>query len=229
MLVGVPDGIDPIAVASMSDNLPDAWRAVGPQLRLRPGSPVLVVGGGAKGIGLYAVAIASALNSSRVDDADTDEECLALAATLGATPIAEVPTRTARTYPVTVDASGDSAGLATAVRALEPGGVCTNVSPYLKKGTSLPLFEMYTKGSTFRTGFSNARADIPEVLALVREGRLKPELVTTRLAPWEDAAEALLDRSAKVVIVRDGTVAPEATALRRAERDHVPPPTAPPR
>jgi alcohol dehydrogenase len=203
MLVAVPDGIDPIAIASLSDNLPDAWRAIGPQLRRQPGAPVLVVGGGAKGIGLYAAAIAVALGSSRVDYADTDEDCLALAATLGATPIAGVPAESGRTYPVSVDASGGVAGLAAAIRALEPGGVCTSVSPYFEKGIQLPLFDMYAKGLTLRTGFSNARADIPEVLALVRDGRLKPELVTTRLARWEDAAEALLDRSAKVVVARD--------------------------
>lgn len=216
MLVGVPDGIDPVALASASDNLPDAWRAVGPPLRERPGSPVLVVGGGAKAIGLYAAAIAVAMGSARVDYADTDADRLGLAATLGASPIEGTPHRPGRTYPITVDATGDADGLAAAVRALEAGGVCTGVCPSFKKETPLPLFDMYAKGSTFRTGFSNARADIPEVLALVRDGRLKPELVTTRLARWEDAAEALLDRSAKVVVVRERTTAaPTADPVRR--------------
>lgn len=203
MLVGVPDGIDPVAVASASDNLPDAWRAVGPALRERPGSPVLVVGGGAKAIGLYAAAIAVAMGSARVDYVDTDADRLALAATLGASPIEGTPHRAEGAFPITVDATGNADGLAIAIRALEPGGVCTGVGPVFGKGTPLPLFDMYAKGTTFRTGFSNARADIPEVLALVRDGRLKPELVTTRLARWEDAAEALFDRSAKVVIARD--------------------------
>src|SRR3954471_7803261 len=30
MLVPLPDGIDPVAVASLSDNIPDGWRTVGP-------------------------------------------------------------------------------------------------------------------------------------------------------------------------------------------------------
>src|SRR3954454_20134402 len=30
MLVRLPDGVDPVAVASVSDNIPDGWRAVGP-------------------------------------------------------------------------------------------------------------------------------------------------------------------------------------------------------
>jgi hypothetical protein len=39
----VPVGLDPAAVASASDNISDAWRAVGPQLAAEPGSPVLIV------------------------------------------------------------------------------------------------------------------------------------------------------------------------------------------
>jgi len=37
MLVPVPHGIDPVAIASASDNIPDAWRTVGPQLAANPG------------------------------------------------------------------------------------------------------------------------------------------------------------------------------------------------
>ena len=44
MLVPLPAGVDPVAVASMSDNLPDAWRTVGPHLEANPGGSVLVVG-----------------------------------------------------------------------------------------------------------------------------------------------------------------------------------------
>src|SRR6185312_10558549 len=51
MLVPVPDGVDPLRVASASDNLADAWRAVVPPLAERPGGSVLVIGGGAQSIG----------------------------------------------------------------------------------------------------------------------------------------------------------------------------------
>jgi alcohol dehydrogenase len=43
MLVAVPDALTSTAVASASDNISDAWRAVGPQLAAEPGSPVLIV------------------------------------------------------------------------------------------------------------------------------------------------------------------------------------------
>ena len=54
MLVPVPAGVPPLRVAAASDNLADAWRSVVTPLRERPGGSVLVLGGGAKSIGLYA-------------------------------------------------------------------------------------------------------------------------------------------------------------------------------
>jgi threonine dehydrogenase-like Zn-dependent dehydrogenase len=62
---------------------------------------------------------------------------------------------------------------------------------------------MYTKGITFKTGRVHARAAIPEVLALAAGGALHPELVTSNVVPWEDAAEALTEGGwTKLVIER---------------------------
>lgn len=66
MLVPIPPEIDPLALASASDNIPDGWRTVAPFLEQLPAAPVLVVGGGAESIGLYAAAVAVALGSSEV-------------------------------------------------------------------------------------------------------------------------------------------------------------------
>lgn len=46
MLIPVPDGIDPIHLASASDNIPDGWRTVAPHLKKYPEANVLVVRGG---------------------------------------------------------------------------------------------------------------------------------------------------------------------------------------
>jgi alcohol dehydrogenase len=54
MLVPVPADVPPLRVAAASDNLADAWRSVVTPLRDRPGGSVLIIGGGAKSIGLYA-------------------------------------------------------------------------------------------------------------------------------------------------------------------------------
>lgn len=62
---------------------------------------------------------------------------------------------------------------------------------------------MYVNDLTLKTGVTNARANIPEVLRLVQTGRFKPELLTTLLADWEDAPKAFLEDSVKVIVKRD--------------------------
>jgi alcohol dehydrogenase len=213
MLVALPAGVAPVAAASASDNIPDGWRCVAPPLKERPGAPVLVVGGAAQSIGLYAAGIAVALGSTRVDYLDWQHERLDIAAALGANPV-EVP-RGGRTkwlkrqapvvtggYPVTVDASANPDGLRYALRALAPGGTCTSVGYYFQKGTHIPLMQMYANDSTLRTGVSHARAALPEVLALMASGRFDPTRVTSLTAHWDEAPAAFLERTTKVVVRR---------------------------
>jgi alcohol dehydrogenase len=205
MLVPVPDGIAPATVASASDSLPDAWRAVGPALQEHPGAEVLVVGGAGNGsIGLYAVAIAYALGASRVDYLDQDPERLGLAQQLGATVHARKPPRRLGSYRIAVDASGDVAGLSCALKSTAPGGICTSTAVYFAQETPIPLFAMYSASAiTFKTGRIQARPIIPIILRLVHEGRLHPELVTTAQASWSEAIEALRSPVTKLVISRN--------------------------
>jgi threonine dehydrogenase-like Zn-dependent dehydrogenase len=205
MLVPVPRGVSPHAIASASDNLPDAWRTVAPYLRESPGAEVLIVSGMGNSIALYAVAIARVLGASRVDYLDADTKRLELAKSLGASPIAGPPPPRAGEYQITVDASADPAGLACALRSLAPGGVCTSIGIYYTETTPIPLLEMYGRGVRFHTGRANARPDMPRVLELVQSGRLHPELVTSEVVAWKDAAAALADPSMKPLIVRDAT------------------------
>jgi len=212
MLVPVPAGVSPIALAGASDNLPDAWRTVAPHLRVEPGAPVLVVGGAARSIGLYAAGIAVALGSAQVDYVDDDPVNLAIAERLGANPIPLRPRARwrrgaaapfATRYPITVDASNREAGLELAIRALAPGGVCTAVGFYFRCGTSLPLWHMFLKGTRLHVGASNPRADLPGVLELIASGRFDPTRVTTRISRWDESPEAFLDRGpAKVAVTR---------------------------
>lgn len=203
MLVAVPAGVEPAAVASASDNLSDAWRAVAPALAEEPGSSVLVVGGAAAGsIGLYAAALAVALGSESVLYVDADDARRATAERVGAQTLAETPKRVGP-YPITVDASGRGDGLGLALRSTAPDGTCTSTAIYFGEPPTLPLLEMYTKGITFRTGRANAREAMPHVLELAAAGAVKPELVTSRVVDWADAAPALIERDwTKLVIER---------------------------
>lgn len=167
----------------------------------------------AESIGLYAAAIAVALGSPKVDYMDYVVARLEIAESLGANPI-QIPKKQCATwyrrnaprrnrgYPITVDASAAREGIVFAIRSLAPGGTCTSVGYYFQNGTSLPLMQMYANSSTLHTGISNARADLPGVLELIKSKKFQPEKITTVLADWDDAPEAFLERTTKVVAHR---------------------------
>ncbi len=203
MLVPLPAGLEPAAVASASDNISDAWRTVAPALAEEPGAPVLIVGGASSGsIGLYAAGLAVALGAESVLYVDVDAARRHTAERLGAQTLAEIPKRLGP-FPITVDACADPDGLALALRSTAPDGICTSTAIYFGEQPSLPLLEMYTKGITFKTGRANAREAMPHVLELAASGAVHPELVTTGVVAWSDAPAALLERDwTKLVIER---------------------------
>jgi alcohol dehydrogenase len=201
MLVAIPDGVEPASVASLSDNIPDGWRTVGPQLAERPGAPVLVCAGGAA-IALYATSIALALGAERVDFAGGSSYIRERAEQLGANLLdSEFPKRLGP-YPITVDASSDPEGLGCAVRSTEPEGICTSIGIYFTETTPMPLLEMYTKGIRFHTGRAHARPAMEPVLDLVRSGAFKPELITAETATWDEAPDAIASHRSKLVVSR---------------------------
>ncbi len=202
MLVPVPNGVNPVSIASLSDNIPDAWRTVGPQLSDAPGSPVLVCAG-AGSIAIYAAAIAAALGAERVEFAGGRPFERELAEKLGATLVDEKFPKRLGPYPITVDASSNLDGLRCALRSTEADGICTSIGIYFDPETPVPLLEMYTKGIRFHTGRCHARPAMEPLLDLVRAGKLKPELVTREHASWDDAAEAVAGHRGKLVITRD--------------------------
>ncbi len=202
MLVPLPAGVDPVAVASASDNIPDAYRAVAPQLAARPGAEVLVIGGdGATSIGLYAAGLAVALGSDRVVYLDSSPERLEIARTLGAEAIEGDVDRRVGRFPITVEACGGAKALRAAVEAAAYDGWCTSVSVQLAD-VELPMFGMYTRCCTLHSGRAHVRPAIPAVLDLVASGRFDPTPVTTVTVDWDDAIDALLETPVKLVAVR---------------------------
>nr|WP_090341831.1 alcohol dehydrogenase catalytic domain-containing protein [Mycolicibacterium malmesburyense]CRL71921.1 theronine dehydrogenase-like Zn-dependent dehydrogenase [Mycolicibacterium malmesburyense] len=203
MLVPLPSGADPVAVASMSDNIPDGWRGVGPyvdELETLPPADRRVLVVGRLSIGLYAAATAAAAGV-HVDYVDTDPHRLAVAEKLGAAVHdREKPDKTAEPYPVTVHTSADPALLAAALRATWPDGVCTDTGIYAQGSVEMPLLPMYTRGVRFVTGRVNARAVMPEVLKLLAGQDLSP--VVERVVPWEEAPEAWPRMAGKTVFSR---------------------------
>ena len=109
MLLKVPVGIDPLAIASIADNIPDGWREVAPQLSVWPGARVLVLGGVAQSIGLYAAGLAVSLGAGEVIYLDDDATRRAVAARMGARAeqLAVADRDGAEKFEITVDASGN--------------------------------------------------------------------------------------------------------------------------
>jgi hypothetical protein len=64
------------------------------------------------------------------------------------------------------------------------------------------MVSMYTRGVRLVTGRVNARAVMPEALALVCQGAFDPAVVTDAVVEWSDAAEALTAAPGKLVIHR---------------------------
>ena len=204
MLVALPRAIDPVTAASASDNVSDGWRGVAPHLKARPGASVLVVGGLAQSVGLYAAAAAVALGAGRVLYLDDDADRRARAAAVGADsePLALDRGRDpSEQFEIVVEAAGDEVALGFAIRSTAANGVLTSVAIHLGERTAIPLTRAYYKGLTLHTGRVHARPSLPDVLACVACGALHPEHVTHRVAPFTEAAEAMTDPGPKLVFV----------------------------
>ncbi|MEU1995639.1 alcohol dehydrogenase catalytic domain-containing protein [Nocardia gamkensis] len=209
MLVPIPAGVDPLRVAAAGDNLSDAWRCVVPALRVRPDGKVLVLGGAAQSIGLYAAGLAVRHGAQVVDYVDHRTERLEIAEKLGArvhataskrgVRLADIPRRD---YDIAVEGTSSAAGVDAALRSLAPGGFCRPVGYYLPVGTKVPLMHMYTNDATLKIGVSNVRPILPEVLDFVARQDFPAEQVTTLTADWEDAPEAYKAHTTKLVLHR---------------------------
>lgn len=196
MSVPLPEEVAPARLASISDNLPDAYRAVD---RVVEGMPVLVVGGGS--IGLYAAGMARALGGD-VTYVDTDADRLATAGQLGATVLDRYLDKPAGQFPLVVHTSADRAQLRQALRSTDHGGDCIDTGIYFEGDVPLPLLDMYGTGVSFRTGRAHARRDMPAVLDLVTERGYDPSLVTSLTVDWSEAAEAFGVPTTKLIITR---------------------------
>ena len=204
LLVPAPDGIAPEVLCTLVDNGVDGYRTVAGPLAAAPQADVLVVGGAASSVGLYAVAAAVALGSPRVRYIDTDAARCEAAARLGAdASLYEGPwPRSFERAAVTVENTMEPDGLACTLRSTDDYGYCTSVAIHFAEMTPLPLLHMYTKGITLHLSRADSRRLLPDVLDLVASGRLDPSAVPTRVVSWDEAEDAWLQPAVKLVVTR---------------------------
>lgn len=200
MLCPLPPGVDPVAAAGVSDNVTDAWRAVGPPLRARPGGRVLVAGGGGPGsIGLLAAGLAHVLGAAQTTYLDWDASRRSIASShFGAATVdtsSGLPDGDALDgdFDVLVDASGNPDALRLVLGLAGPNAIitCTAGAIYAFGDIPFPVFSMYRRSVTFHTGWVHTRPLMEEPLALLVEGSFDPRVIETACVPFDDAPEAL--------------------------------------
>lgn len=200
MLVALPAGVDPVAVAAVSDNLTDAWVSTSRPIAGRRDARVLVVGG-TESLGILAAQMAVAAGAAEVDYYDDSGYRNTLAEKGGATIYEGGKEGLYERYDIVVSATREHDKFHTALMALAPGGHCSCIGIMFDEPT-IPLFPMYLKDVTLSVGVCSVRPHIPAVLDLVNQGKCDPMLVTPQVIPWEDAPRVLVDPLAKAVVVR---------------------------
>ena len=207
MLIPLPEGMDPVSAAGIPDNVSDGYRCVAAPLAERPGAPVLVVGGLAPSVGLYAVMAALALGAERVVYVDDDAARLELAVAAGAEVVNAKDQwdslKLAERFPIVVDANVLDSGRNFALQSVEPCGVCTSVSGGASSRSNLPLQSMYLKGVRYEIGRVHACATARPVLELVSSGALDPARIINKVVPFSEAVEGMILPVIKVVFVND--------------------------
>jgi alcohol dehydrogenase len=201
MLLKIPKHIDPVHLASLSDNIPDAYRHVA-ALAENPNQSVLVISGKAKSVGIYAVLLAKYLGVTAIDYVDNNQERLSVAKNAGANKVYESFTQLHRKYDVVIDASSTTKGLETAFKSVRNYGTVTSSGIYIKK-PQISLINMYGKGVNFKIGLANARTDAEKILELMDNKSIDFALATTKLDTWDNAIDALLTNTTKVIVTRE--------------------------
>lgn len=213
MLVPLPDGIAPDAAVSVADNVCDAYRHIGPYLppliETDPDARVLVVAMLGKrspftpSCPLYTGQIALAMGAREVVFADAREHVREHATRLGMHAVTPRELRRMQPFPLVADVSAD--GVQTALACTAPDGVCSS-SGGLHRRVRIPMLSMYVRNATLHVARTHTRTVMPAVLELMRDGLLRPERVTTRVAPLDDAPAVLSEhirdpRSVKTVLM----------------------------
>lgn len=192
-----PSDLDPTHLASLGDNIGFAYEFVAPHLAARPGSDVLVMGGGGS-IAIYAAAFAVAAGARTVVYSDWDPHRLTLAERYGATAVSGPAPKQLGKFPVVVDASANTDSLLCAIRSTDVEGQLSSVGGHFAPAP-LPLFEMYLRGINYYTGPGFGIPNIAGAIGLIRAKEIDFSHVTSLVAPFAEAAGILREPPLKAV------------------------------
>jgi len=190
----IPEGVSDDQALMLTDNLPTAWLGCR-NAEVGPGKTVVVIGLGA--IGLMAVEASFLLGAARVLAVDLVAGRRAAAEGLGAVALepAEAPgavkeATAGAMADCVIEAVGDDATIALALRLAAREGVVSVVGVSQSSAFAFPMQTAFLRGLTFRIGTSSVRDTWPTLVPLVREGRLRPQRFVTHEMPLSNGAEA---------------------------------------
>ena len=180
-LVPIPEGLDPVAAAPLTDAGLTPYHAVKMSLpKLLPGATAVCIGAG--GLGHMGIQIIKAMSAARIISLDTKQAALDLATECGADltinaaaddVVAQVKAATGgRGADVVIDFVGSDASLATAVGCAKVQGDMTIVGV---GGGTFPM-GLFTAPYELnvRSIYWGTRGELSEVLTLAASGRINP-------------------------------------------------------
>ena len=200
-LVCLPDEIDDVAAASLGCRFVTAFRAVAAQGRVLPGEWVVVHGCG--GVGLAAVMIAHALGS-QVIGVDIKEEALAMARSVGASHtllaqkegslVAALHDLTHGGAQVSLDALGSRETCRNSILSLRKRGRHVQVGLMLgeERDAVVPMNQVIAKELEIVGSHGMQAHAYGPMLAMIRDGRLKPQQLVGKRIPLAEAPTELV-------------------------------------
>ena len=208
--VRCPDDV-PLEVACLTGcGVGTGWGSAVNSAEVRPGDVVIVMGVG--GVGINAVQGASHAGASVIVAVDPVELKRSTALELGAThAVATMEEAVETVHPLTNGQGADSCivcvgvtdgeHVAQGLDAVRKGGTCvvTGIGKMMEGSiplspTMLTLFQKRIQGSVF--GASNPTRDIPLMLELYRQGRLRLDELVTRTYTLDEVNEGYADMHA---------------------------------
>lgn len=209
-LDGVPDAALVPSLLALSDVMPTGWHAA-VAAGVRQGGTVVVIGDGA--VGLCGVLAAATMGAETIIAMSRHEPRQELARAFGATHVVAERGREggAIVKEITGGVGADSvlecvgtdAAMRTAFGVARPGSTVGFVG--VPHGVELPVRTMFAKNVGLAGGIAPVRRYLPDLLALVLDGRIDPGRVFDVTLPLDEVAEgyrAMDERRAIKVLIQ---------------------------
>ncbi|TGL05230.1 zinc-dependent alcohol dehydrogenase [Leptospira levettii] len=203
MLLTMDPKINPVGIASLSDNIAEVWKLAGRFLERKKDPKTLVVGGNAGSIGLYTALYLHQTKKAEVLYVDTDRSRIELATSLGI-PVTHVTTfpKPSEKYDLVCDASATKEGWEFATRSMGKNAILSSASIFWTNRFEIPYLEMYNQGAEIHIGRVESLDSMKALYPEIQNGMFTPEKIVTKTVSFAEAKEAWLEESIKLVVTR---------------------------